>query len=581
MEEEDEEKKLSKGHLDDVADKHENRIDAFDIGNPSFLADENSQAGLQAISSVDAVLKDDHFEQVSLREETTSIDSLAQSPKPKATMQNVSPELLHLVDSVIMGKPESLHKLKNLVNGVEKFEPGDDPETTAFLVIDSLLATMGGVESFEEDEDSNPPSVMLNSRAAIVSGELIPSLPCDNDSVSFMSPRTRMVRGLLAILRSCTRNRAMCSMAGLLCVLLRSLEEILSKDHNMKWNASPLFQCIQHLAGHSLNVEDLHRWLQILKTSLSSPLMNALEKAMSGKESRGPASSFEFVGESSGLLGPGETRWPFTNGYAFATWIYIESFADTLNASTAAAAIAAASAAKSGNTSAANVHTGEDTDHMPRLFSFLTPDNNQGIEVYFYAQFLVVESSNGKGSKSSLHFTHAFKPQCWYFIGLEHTCNQGLLGNSESELRLYIDGSLYETLPFEFPRISKPLSSCCIGSNPPPPPTTPGRQHRRRRQCALFAEMGPVYIFKEPIGPERMTRLASRGGDVLPCFGNGAGLPWLATSDHVRTAADESCLLDTEIGIHIHLLYHPCLLNGRFCPDASLSGATGTIFSLY
>ncbi|KAF8108563.1 hypothetical protein N665_0108s0096 [Sinapis alba] len=577
MEEEDEEKKFSDEHLHDVADKPENIIDAFDKGNAQvgLLDDEDH---LQAISSVDEVLKDDNFEQVSLREETPL--SL-ESPKPKATMQNVSPELLHLVDSVIMGKPESLHKLKNLVNGVEKFEPEEDPETTAFLVIDSLLATMGGVESFEEDEDSNPPSVMLNSRAAIVSGELIPGLPCCGDSVSFMSPRTRMVRGLLAILRSCTRNRAMCSMAGLLCVLLRSLEEILSKDGDMKWNASSLFQCIQHLAGHSLNVEDLHKWLQVLKTSLTtvwaSPLMNALEKAMNGKESRGPACSFEFIGESSGLLGPGETRWPFTNGYAFATWIYIESFADTLNASTAAAAIAAASAAKSGNTSAANVHDGEGTGHMPRLFSFLTPDNNQGIEVYFYAQFLVVESSNGKGSKASLHFTHAFKPQCWYFIGLEHTCNQGLLGNSESELRLYIDGSLYETLPFEFPRISKPLSSCCIGSNPPPPPTTPGQHQRRRRQCALFAEMGPVYIFKEPIGPERMTRLASRGGDVLPCFGNGAGLPWLATSDHVRIAAEESFLLDTELGVYIHLLYHPCLLNGRFCPDASLSGATGTL----
>ncbi|CAH8356562.1 unnamed protein product [Eruca vesicaria subsp. sativa] len=470
--EEDEEKKLSEGNLDDVTDKHESRIDAFDIGNPSFLANENAQVGLQTISSVDAVLKDDHFEQVSLREETTNLDSLPQSPNPKVTMQNVSPELLHLVDSVIMGKPESLHKLKNLVNGVENLEPGDDPETTAFLVIDSLLATMGGVESFEEDEDSNPPSVMLNSRAAIVSAELIPSLPCDNDSATFMSPRTRMVRGLLAILRSCTRNRAMCSTAGLLSVLLRSLEEILSKD----------------------------------------------------------------------------------------------------------TAIAAASAAKSGNTSAANVHTGEGTGHMPRLFSFLTPENNQGIEVYFYAQFLVVESSNGKGSKNSLHFTHAFKPQCWYFIGLEHTNgNQGLLGNSESELRLYIDGSLYETLPFEFPRISKPLSSCCIGSNPPPPPTTPSLLNRRRRRCALFAEMGPVYIFKEPIGPERMTKLASRGGDVLPCFGNGAGLPWLATSDHVRIAAEESCLLDSELGVYIHLLYHPCLLNGRFCPDASLSGATGTI----
>ncbi|CAH8343338.1 unnamed protein product [Eruca vesicaria subsp. sativa] len=578
--EEDEEKKLSKDS------NVENRLDAFDIGNPSFIVNEDANdEDLQGTSLVDAVLNDDNFEQVSLKEETslssTSLDPPVQSPhrpNPKDTMQNVSPELLHLVDSAIMGKPESLDKLKNLVTGVESFVSGDDAETIAFLVIDSLLSTMGGVESFEEDEDSNPPSVMLNSRAAIVSGELIPNLPCSGDNVGFMSPRTRMVRGLLAILRSCTRNRAMCSMAGLLSVLLGSVEEILSKDSNMKWNASALLHCVQHLAGHSLSVEDLHRWLHVIKASLttvwSSPLMDALEEAMSGNESRGPSCSFEFVGESSGLLGPGETRWPFTNGYAFATWIYIESFADTLNASTAAAAIAAASAAKSGKTSAAaNVHGGEGTAHMPRLFSFLTPDNNQGIEVYFYAQFLVVESGSGRGNKASLHFTHAFKPQCWYFIGLEHTC-KGHLGNSESELRLYIDGSLYETLPFEFPRISKPLSSCCIGSNPPPPTTS---SDRRRRQCALFAEMGPVYIFKEPIGPERMTRLASRGGDVLPCFGNGAGLPWLATNDHVRNAAEESSLLDSELGVYIHLLYHPCLLSGRFCPDASLSGAAGTL----
>ncbi|KAJ0258619.1 BEACH domain-containing protein C2 [Hirschfeldia incana] len=507
-----------------------------------------------------------------------------QKPKPKAASSNVSPELLHLVDSAIMGKPESLDKLKNVVSGVESFDSGDDPESTAFLVVDSLIATMGGVESFEEDEDSNPPSVMLNSRAAIVSGELIPWLPCLGDSLHFMSPRTRMVRGLLVILRSCTRNRAMCSTAGLLGVLLRSVKEIISKDADMKWNAaSVLLLCIQHLAGHSLSVDDLHRWLEVVKTTLttawSSPLMLALEKVMSGKESRGPACTFEFDGESSGLLGPGESRWPFTNGYAFATWIYIESFADTLNAATAAAAIAAAAAAKSGKTSAmsaaaaASALAGEGTAHMPRLFSFLSADN-QGIEAYFHAQFLVVESGSGKGRKSSLHFTHAFKPQCWYFIGLEHSGKQGLLGKAESELRLYVDGSLYESRPFDFPRISKPLSFCCIGTNPPP--TMAGLQ-RRRRQCPLFAEVGPVYIFKEPIGPERMARLASRGGDFLPCFGNGAGLPWLATNEHVRNSADESSLLDAEIGGYTHLLYHPSLLSGRFCPDASLSGAAGTL----
>ena len=507
-------------------------------------------------------------------------------PKPKAAMPNVSPELLHLVDSAIMGKPESLDKLKNIVSGAEIFGSGEDMESIPFLVVDSLIATMGGVESFEEDEDNNPPSVMLNSQAAIVAGEIIPWLPWEGDSDIVMSARTRMVRGLLAILRACTRNRTMCSMAGLLGVLLRSAENIFAQDvgsiEQMKWDGTPLCYCIQHLAGHSLSVIDLHRWFQVITRTLTTVwaprLMLALEKAVSGKETRGPASTFEFDGESSGLLGPGESRWPFTNGYVFATWIYIESFSDTLNTATTAAAIAAAAAAKSGKSSAmsasaaaASALTGEGTAHMPRLFSFLSADN-QGIEAYFHAQFLVVESGSGKGKKASLHFTHSFKPQCWYFIGLEHVCRQGLIGKAESELRLYIDGSLYESRPFEFPRISKSLAFCCIGTNPPP--TMAGLQ-RRRRQCPLFAEMGPVYIFKEPIGPERMACMASRGGDMLPSFGNGAGLPWLATNDHVQRMAEESSLLDAEIGGCLHLLYHPCLLTGRFCPDASPSGTAG------
>lgn len=507
-------------------------------------------------------------------------------PKPKP-MPNVSPELLHLVDSVIMGKPETMESLKNIVSGVENFGNGEEAESIALLVVDSLLATMGGVESFEEDEDNNPPSVMLNSRAAVVSGELIPWLPWLGDSAGFMSPRTRMVRGLLAILQACTRNRAMCCSAGLLAVLLQSAEKVFLDEaystKQLEWDGSPLCSCIECLAGHSLSVTDLNRWFftitRTINTSWAPRLMLSLEKAMGSKESRGPMSSFEFDGESSGLLGPGESRWPFPNGYAFATWIYIESFADTLNTATAAAAIAAAAAAKSGKSSAvsaaaaASALAGEGMAHMPRLFSFLSADN-QGMEAYFHAQFLVVECGSGKGRKASLHFTHAFKPQCWYFVGLEHTSKQGLLGKAESELRLYIDGTLYESRPFEFPRISKPLSFCCIGTNPPP--TMAGLQ-RRRRQCPLFAEMGPVYIFKEPIGPDKMAKLASRGGDALPSFGNAAGSPWLATFAHVQNVSEESARLDAEIAGCLHLLYHPSLLSGRFCPDASPSGAAGML----
>ncbi|RDX83512.1 BEACH domain-containing protein C2, partial [Mucuna pruriens] len=528
----------------------------------------------------------EYAQSVSFGSHEFSSVSSPRTPKHKNDVPNTSAEVLHLVDSAIMGKPEGMEKLKNIASGAEIFGNGEEMEKVSYLIVDSLLTTMGGVKSFKEDGD-NPPSVMLNSRAAIVSGELIPWLPYIGDSDVVMSPRTRMVRGLLAILRACTRNRAMCSMAGMLGVLLRTAEKIFTVDVGLngqiRWDGTPLCRCIQYLAGHSLSVSDLHRWFQVITRTLTtiwaSRLMLALEKAISEKESSGPACTFEFDGESSGLLGPGEGRWPFVNGYGFATWIYVESFADALNTATVAAAIAAAASAKSGKSSAmsaaaaASALAGEGTAHMPRLFSFLSSDN-QGIEAYFHAQFLVVEIGCGKGKRSALHFTYAFKPQCWYFIGLEHTSKNGILGNAENEIRLYVDGSLYEIRPFEFPRISKPLAFCCIGTNPPP--TMAGLQ-RRRRQCPLFAEMGPVYIFKEPIGPERMARLVSRGGDVVPSFGNAAGLPWLATNAHVQSKAMESVLLDAEIGDFIHLLYHPSLLSGRFCPDASPSGAAGLL----
>ncbi|OQU82107.1 hypothetical protein SORBI_3006G173200 [Sorghum bicolor] len=490
-------------------------------------------------------------------------------PRPPGVPADAPQEVVRAVEEAIAGGADLLREVVSQEQG-----------ELAHSVVDVLLGTMGGADDAVDATGTGaPPTVMTSSRAAVVAAELLPHLPEDDEP----SPRTRAASGLHAALRACTRNRAMCSSAGLLAALLASAEKLfVEMDQGSRWDGTPLLQCIQILGGHSLSVRDLHSWLdlvrKILGTSWATPLMLALEKAMGSVEAKGPAVTFEFDGESSGLLGPGDSRWPFLNGYGFATWIYIESFSDTLSTATAAAAIAAAAAATSGKSSAmsaaaaASALAGEGTTHMPRLFSFLSSDN-QGVEAYFHGQFLVVESVGGRGKKASLHFTYAFKPQCWYFVGLEHTNKHSLLGKGDSELRLYVDGSLYESRPFEFPRISKPLAFCCIGTNPPP--TIAGLQ-RRRRQCPLFAEMGPVYIFKEPVGPDRMRRLASRGGDTLPSFGHGAGLPWKTTNDHVKSMAEESFTLNNEIGGSLHLLYHPSLLTGRFCPDASPSGSSGT-----
>ncbi|KAF8768696.1 hypothetical protein HU200_007253 [Digitaria exilis] len=472
--------------------------------------------------------------------------------------------------------------------GVERLREmvSEENGEVSHFIVDVLMVTMGGVDGIDEGAGDGigaatglPPSIMSSSRAAAIAAELVPFLPCGVEP----SPRTRMVRGLLATLSACTRNRTMCSASGLLAVLLDIAEKLFVRmGQGSVWDGTPLVQCIQVLGGHSVSVRDLHSWLLLIKKALGTrwamPLTLALENAVASNEAKGPAVTFEFHGESSGLLAPGDNRWPFSNGFGFATWIYVESFSGSLNTDTASAAVAATAASTSEMSSpseaaaATCTPAGEGTEHMPRLFSFLTSDNH-GIEAYFNGHFLVVESGAGKGKKASHHFTYEFKPRCWYFVGLEHTSKQALLGKAESELRLYVDGDLHESCPFEPPRIVKPLAFCCIGTNPSP--TIAGLQQSWRR-CPLFAEMGPIYIFMDPIGSERMSRLASRGGDALPSFGNGAGFPWKAKSNHIRETAEDSYTLDMEIGGSLHLLYHPSLLNGRFCSDASPSGSTGT-----
>ncbi|XP_024399024.1 BEACH domain-containing protein C2 isoform X1 [Physcomitrium patens] len=513
------------------------------------------------------------------------------SLKEFTSMLKVSPELMSLVDSAIRGSDRaSLVKLKRVIGGEEVFgtRDGDGDAKLARYVVDTLIAKMGGADGLDKAGGVSTPRMMLSAGAAVVAGELLPWIPCEDDDKTIVSPRTRMAKALSLILQACTRNRAMCSAAGLLRVLLVAYQRIVMgtvgrRKGSESWDTGSLLDAIEALGSHCLSVKHLREWLNaagnISSTgkSTSLDLLHTLERTMSGEETRGPAHSFEFDGESSGLLSPGESKWPFLNGYAFATWLYIESFADTVDTAAAAAAIASAAAAKSGNSSAMSAASAvsalasEGTAHMPRFFSFLSVDN-LGVEAYFHGQFLVVESIHGKGKKASLYFTHAFKPKRWYFVGLEHMHKKSLLGKAEDEMRLYVDGPLYESRPLVFPRISRGLSFCCIGTNPSR--VIVGLQ-KRRRQCPLFAEMGPVYIFKEPLGQKKMLQLALRGGDALPTFGAGAGARWLANNEQSPTTAEESAALDLELGPRLHLLYHPKLLNGRSCPDASPAGASG------
>ncbi|GJP50837.1 hypothetical protein CLOM_g9994 [Closterium sp. NIES-68] len=410
------------------------------------------------------------------------------------------------------------------------------------------------------------------------------------------------------------------------------------------WDCSPLVTALESLAAHSLNVAELQEWMRstealilpaaslaaaapppdaaavaaagadldnprsstcsssssgLYGSSRAALLLTALERAMAGEEARGPSHSFELDGRTSGLLGPGDSKWPFSNGYAVATWLYVESFVDTsasaITAAAKAAAIAAAITAKGGKGSAqvtaaqiaaAVAAANSNILHLPRLYSFLTIENH-GIEAYFHKDTLVVESNcPWSGIRNTVRFRHTFLPRRWYFLALEHIFKPSLMGKAESEIRLYVNGRLIEACPLDLPRIANPLGFLCIGTNPPSrlifnssqkqTGSPAHHQHRQQRlQCPLFAELGPVYIFKEPIGSERIARLAVRGGDHLPVFGAGAGAPAHVGSEVMMRKAEESYGLDLDLAPSLHLLYHPKMLLGRFCPDASPAIASG------
>ena len=226
---------------------------------------------------------------------------------------------------------------------------------------------------------------------------------------------------------------------------------------------------------------------------------------------------------------------------------------------------------------------------MPRLFSFLSAEGH-GVEAYFHGQYLLIEASGGAGCvsrfrflalfiatgvasyrmpgapigryRATVHFPRALPVRCWAALAVEATA---------TEARLYLDGVLCDVAPLALPAVPLPLAFCCVGTNPPA--AMVGLQ-RRRRQSALFAALGPVYVFREPLGAPALARLAARGADHVPCFGAGAP-PRGRAGGYVHgggscVSAAEAAALDAELAPKLLQAFHPRLrLAGRAAPDVS------------
>lgn len=168
-------------------------------------------------------------------------------------LPDASPELMHLIEAAVQGTDStSLEILRGVVSGKQRLtgdhEKVSDTELSevedlsreaadvARVVVDILLAKMAGTDELDLEGQHATPRIMLSAGASVVSGKLLPWLPTEDEEELFtppivrMSPRTKLAKGLAVVLQSCTRNRAMCSAAGLMHVLLCSTKSIMLSE---------------------------------------------------------------------------------------------------------------------------------------------------------------------------------------------------------------------------------------------------------------------------------------------------------------------------------------------------------------
>lgn len=430
----------------------------------------------------------------------------------------------------------------------------------------------GGEEESEEKRGMDATMARCDARYVKLAVELATVM---QETKFGPSHRGALLRGVRHVLRSYMGNCHEGCDLGVVRALIEAMDALLRSNENGRADndVKLVAECVRHAAGFSMSPLDFKLWLEIASTSApdaKSFILDQLNMTLQTRFSKGPREVFLLDGESSGILGSAQAKWPFTEGLALVTWMYLESI--SASESTAASAASYAAAASASQLPEASPFTaaavaaaaaGKAEVHMPRLFSFLSAEG-QGVECYFHDNFLILETSGIKESRMTLPFSHKFPLKRWFCVGIEH--KPASVRTGKAETRLYVNGICVETHKFDMPRMNKPLGFCCIGTNPPA--AMAGLQ-RKRRQCALFGSLGPVYIFKQALGGHAMKALAARGGSHVPRFSS-------LNEENPNKDADENVddMLDRVLSPTVLQVLHPRMASKNYVLDISPAGMT-------
>lgn len=284
----------------------------------------------------------------------------------------------------------------------------------------------------------------------------------------------------LQLLKESISNRALCVKAGMLNYLIDWFSQ--EEDDGV---VLKLAQLIQVTGGHSISGKDIRKMFALLRSEKVGTRQQycslLLTSILSMMNEKGPTAFFDLNGNNSGIIIKTPVHWPLYKGFSFSCWLRVENFPRT---------------------------------GTMGLFSFLT-ENGRGCLAALAKDKLFYESLNQKRQFVSLNVNLVRKK--WHFLCLTHSIGRAFSGGSQ--VRCYVDGVFVSSEKCSYAKVNDTQMSCTIGTKIDTPLTEDENYVPSIKEPSpFFGQIGPVYMFSEPISSEQVQGIYSLGPSYMYSF---------------------------------------------------------------
>lgn len=286
----------------------------------------------------------------------------------------------------------------------------------------------------------HPPPPIRNEQPVLVLMQWLPALPT-------AELRLFLAQRLWWLCDSCPASRTTCVQAGLVGYLLETLNTGTALGARCQEQLLALLQALGRVSLRPLELRRLLRPPPGLDSESSgnesqkARHAGAVIRALSGMaRHRGPARAlryFDLTPSMAGIMVPPVQRWPGA-GFTFHAWLCLQS--------------------------SEAVPTSAPSRPLQRkqLYSFFT-SSGSGFEAFFTAAGTLVVAVCTRKEYVTVNLPEvSFADSAWHCVAIVHV--PGRRPFSQNLVNVFKDGHLVKTVPFRFPSLSEPFSSCCIGS---------------------------------------------------------------------------------------------------------------------